>query len=86
MAIILIVMQVGWGYAAVIVRYIKNTTPYQANFNFGIILLIMTGLVFPYNTIDSFRNNYYFFIKTFFISGLTLAVSQLCFMKALLLT
>ena len=86
MAIILIMMELAWAYAAVIVRHMEKITHYEANFNFGLILSILTGLMLPYNIENSFRKDYLLFLKSFIISGLVLALSQACFMEALLLT
>lgn len=56
---------------------------YQANFNLGVILIVFTGLLYPFSTTDL---EWYQFIYCILFQSIPLAFCQAFFMSALLIS
>ena len=82
----MIIMTIGWACAALLSKKIKQVSTFQCNFNFGYVLTIFASVIYQLAGEKDFENNGFLFFKCIIFQGLVLAVCQIFYMHALLLT
>lgn len=84
-SVVLILATVGWAYSIVIVKKIKNGTHYHMNFQYGYLMLMAAGCLYP-NTKVPQNFKLEGFLMSLVFQGLPLAIGQTFFSNALRLT
>ncbi len=85
MSVVLIIATVGWAYSIVAVKKVKNSTHYHLNFQYGYLMIMSAGCLYPNTSIkEDFKLEA--FLLSLIYQGLPLAIGQTFFSNALKLT
>jgi hypothetical protein len=84
-SLILIIATVGWAYSIVTVKRIKNSTHYHINFQYGYLMVMSAGCLYP-NTSVAEEFKLESFLLSLVYQGLPLAIGQTFFSNALKMT
>lgn len=83
--IILILAIAGWAYSIVLVKAIKNATHYQMNLQYGAMMIMFAGCVYP-NTVVEETVRLKSFLLSLLLQGLPLAIAQALFSHSMIIT
>ena len=85
-AAFLFMLTFGWAAAILTVRTLKRSSIPQMNANFGVVILLLSGILFLLAPANAMAGQPVLLAKCMLFSGLALAVSQHFYMAALVLT
>jgi hypothetical protein len=84
--IILIILTFGWAYSLIVVRKVQGHSHWTINFNYGIIMTMISALSYSVYSDKVISNNPIMFVYLMLRLGMITAIGQIFFMTALLLT
>lgn len=83
--LVLVVAAIGWAYSIHIAKYIKRANHFQLNFQYGAVMMMFAGCLFPY-TSEPARERVSNFWGALLWHGLPLACGQAFFAYSLTIT
>ena len=83
--IFFLAVQAAWGYAVILVKKIDNASHYHHNFVYGTLMTLFGGCIYS-NTVVPQENRLNIFVWSLILQGIPLAIGQVLFCHALLLS